>query len=40
MECIYFIEIEWEEVEWIDLAQDRDNERLGLVNGVIALGIP
>ena len=29
----------WKEVEWIGLAQDRDNERLGLVNGVIAFGV-
>jgi hypothetical protein len=37
MECIYFIEMGWEEMDWMDLAQDRDNERLGLVNGVITL---
>jgi hypothetical protein len=35
MKSFYFIEMGWGEVEWIGLAQVRENERLG----VIALGI-
>jgi len=38
MECICFIEMGWEEVKWFGLSQDRANERLGFLNGVIAFG--